>query len=312
MKLYELLTESKAKKIDEAPMGMFKTLGNKAMAKMGNARAGGKVGTGSLANQLHKEFQHYLGSSGEDATKRSILAFLKSKKYPTQAAATAINQAGKAAVAPAGPVPGARAAPADRIEPTMAAKPAAGGSTYDTSTAPDRAAKGQADQAAAGVQMDATKKANAAAAADDAAMRAAAQAAADKPGFQQTPADRAALKAAAAKGFKPKVAVSAGKINTGRAIKEAGAGVLPQAIVDQAFMAAAQEAIRIDPTRAGAPAGASGTTTGPVAGSKSAGGSFTAGLKKGFTGKPAAPATAPDVSGLEQRIAAIEKKVGLS
>jgi hypothetical protein len=41
----------------------------------------------------------------------------------------------------------------------------------------------------------------------------------------------------------------------------------------------------------------------------SSGKGFAAGLKKGFTGKPTA---SPDLAGLEQRIAAIEKKVGLA
>jgi hypothetical protein len=50
MKLHEILIESK--KVDEAPMSGLATLGNKAMAKFGSARATGKLDVGATANQL--------------------------------------------------------------------------------------------------------------------------------------------------------------------------------------------------------------------------------------------------------------------
>jgi len=149
MKLYEILLEDK-KQVQEAPMGMLNTLGNKAMAKMGSARATGKLSTGALANQLHKEFQTYLGKTGREATKDAVMGFLQSKGYPTQGAATIINQALKASAnAPAGPLanmkatarglagkakdamvkqagniadkmkPGLKATPIDKTEPTL-------------------------------------------------------------------------------------------------------------------------------------------------------------------------------------------------
>ena len=116
-------------------------------------------------------------------------------------------------------------------------------------------------------------------------------------------------------------AVSASKINTGNMVAEAGPGVLPQSIVDKAILKAAQEA-EIMNTKQGktssqqAAAGGVTPDTGAGANTPAAGGTgsgssggFGAGLKSGFTGKTKA---APDLASLEQRIAAIEKKVGLA
>jgi hypothetical protein len=63
-------------------------------------------------------------------------------------------------------------------------------------------AAGQADQQLAQQQMKATADANAAKSAEDAQIKAAADAAKAKPGFQQTSADKLAIKAAADKGIK--------------------------------------------------------------------------------------------------------------
>jgi hypothetical protein len=85
--------------------------------------------------------------------------------------------------------------PAPAVEPQ--------GSTYDPEkAAADKLAKGQADQQQAMQQMDATKQANAAKAQQDAAIKAAADAAKAKPGFQQTAADKLAIKTAADKGIR--------------------------------------------------------------------------------------------------------------
>jgi hypothetical protein len=117
--------------------------------------------------------------------------------------------------------------------------------------------------------------------------------------------------------------VTTGKINTGNALKEAGPGVLPQSIIDKAILKAAQEA-EIMNTKQGKTsaqqAGAGGVQSTATAQSSApadseagasgaSGGGFGAGLKKGFAGKAKA---SPDLAGLEQRIAAIEKKVGLA
>jgi hypothetical protein len=85
-----------------------------------------------------------------------------------------------------------------------AAAPAEQGTSVELNpnAAADKLAKGQADQAAASQQMAATQQANAAKSADDTAIKAAADAAKAKPGFQQTLADKNAIKAAADKGIR--------------------------------------------------------------------------------------------------------------
>ena len=77
------------------------------------------------------------------------------------------------------------------------------GSTYDPAkAAADKLAKGQADQQLAQQQMAATQQANAATSQQDAAIKAAADAAKAKSGFQQTAADKLAIKQAADRGIK--------------------------------------------------------------------------------------------------------------
>jgi hypothetical protein len=135
------------------------------------------------------------------------------------------------------------------------------------------------------------------------------------------------------------VKVSSSKINTGNMVAEAGPGVLPQSVIDKAILKAAQEAeimntkqgkTSTQQTKSANLAGGAPTDTdgdgdidatdtaksssgGGFAATdtakSSSGGGFAAGLKKGFTGKAKA---SPDLASLEQRIAAIEKKVGLA
>ena len=376
MKLYEVLLEDN-KQVQEAPMGMLNTLGNKAMSKMGSARATGKLSTGGLANQLHKEFQTYLGKTGREATKDAVMGFLSSKGYPTQGAATIINTALKgAANAPAGPLanmkntarglvgkakdamvkqagniadkmkPGLKAAPIDKTEPTMgdetptttaptdttAAAPAKTGSfnnqlgggqaTYNRSTGFDRNTMQNTseplDPKAVGGVPSTTNPASAPKQLDprdlnkNGEVDATEKSIARNKGKKKTP-------------VAPATTVTTGKINRGNALKEAGPGVLPQSIIDKAILKAAQEAeimntkqgkTSTQQTKSANLAGGAPTDTdgdGDVDASdtakSSSGGGFVAGLKKGFTGKPKA---APDLAGLEQRIAAIEKKVGLA
>jgi hypothetical protein len=371
MKLYEVLLEDK-KQVQEAPMGMLNTLGNKAMAKMGSARATGKLSTGALANQLHKEFQTYLGKTGREATKDAVMGFLSSKGYPTQGAATIINTALKgAANAPAGPLanmkntarglvgkakdamvkqagniadklkPGLTSAPINKTEPTMgdetptttapadttSAAPAKTGSsynnqlgggqaTYNRSTGFDRNTMKNTseplDPKAVGGVPSTTNPTTAPKQFDPRDLN------------KNGEVDATEKSIARNKGKKKPAAttVSASKINTGNMVAEAGPGVLPQNIIDKAILKAAQEA-EIMNTKQGKTStqqtksanlsgGAPTDTDGDIDATdtaKSSGGGFAAGLKKGFTGKPAAT---PDLAGLEQRIAAIEKKVGLA
>lgn len=271
MKLYEVLLED-TKQVQEAPMGMLNKLGNKAMAAFGGdtrgGRAIGKLSTGTLANQLNKEFQIYLGSSGRDATKDAVIGFLRSKKYPTQGAATIINQALKAQAnantAPTGPTAGL----GSRV-------------------------KGAMNKV---INKVSSKKPVAPAA----------------PRVEPTGS--------------PEPVISSSKINTGNMVAEAAPGILSQAIIDKAILKAAQEADILKNKQANTPAQKSNTAdaqpdaaadTAAEPAAPAAKGGFAAGLKKGFTGKtPAAPAantaTTPDIAELEQRIAAIEKQIGLS
>jgi hypothetical protein len=82
MRIHDLLTEQR---LDEKPMGMLKSLGNKAMAALGSGQAQGKVETGTMANQLRKQFDVYLGQTGDEATPEVIVGFLQSKGLPTGA-----------------------------------------------------------------------------------------------------------------------------------------------------------------------------------------------------------------------------------
>jgi murein L,D-transpeptidase YcbB/YkuD len=87
--------------------------------------------------------------------------------------------------------------------PNASPETPAAGTTYDPAkSAADKQAKNQADQQLATQQMKATADANAAKSKEDDEIKAAAAAARAKPGFQQTAADKLALKTAANKGIK--------------------------------------------------------------------------------------------------------------
>ena len=80
-------------KIEEAPQGWLNRLGNKAAAKFLpktdlGLRAVGNLNTGAVANQAWASYQQYLGQTeGLNAkpTKKSVLAWLKWKKYSPNA-----------------------------------------------------------------------------------------------------------------------------------------------------------------------------------------------------------------------------------
>jgi hypothetical protein len=348
MKLYEVLLEDK-KQVQEAPMGMLNTLGNKAMSKLGNDRATGKLSTGALANQLHKEFQTYLGKTGREATKDAVMGFLSSKGYPTQGAATIINTALKGAgAAPTGPMANLKS------------------TARGVATSAKQALSKAGTQAKSALSTATTNVGNAAASAKDALVKGAGSIAdklkpeltaapinqtnnqieptmgdetptttgpADlkskiraRTGANSAPSGYSAYRAnAKAKG----ISNASKQVDSSKMVAEAGPGVLPQGIIDKAILKAAQEAEIMNakqgktsarqtapsgntqPTAgasADAVAGAPGSAETPGDGASSSGG-FGAGFKKGLTGK--APA-APDINQLAQRIAAIEKKVGIA
>lgn len=102
MKINQLVTENK-QRLDEKPMGILSKAGNTIMSKLGSGRASGKLQTGDLANKMHKEYDSYLGQTGEEPSAESIVAFLKFKKYPTQNVAAYLASPEAQDQAPAGP-----------------------------------------------------------------------------------------------------------------------------------------------------------------------------------------------------------------
>lgn len=131
MRIDQLINENK-QRLDEKPMGILSKAGNTIMSKLGSGRAAGKLQTGDIANKMHKEYDTYLGQTGEEPSSESILAFLKFKKYPTQNVAAYLASPEAQDQAPAGPgeaptaaaAPAKTAAPAAKAAPTAAAEPA--------------------------------------------------------------------------------------------------------------------------------------------------------------------------------------------
>ena len=89
MRVFDIVAEEIT---NEAPMGTLSKLGNTVASKFGSGKASGRLETGQIANQLRKEFDVYLGKTGQDATPDSAIAFLKTKGYPT-AKAQAVSSA---------------------------------------------------------------------------------------------------------------------------------------------------------------------------------------------------------------------------
>lgn len=94
MKVSQIVVESNKQTTNEAPVGAIKQgltkFGAKAAAKLGakNTALGlaGKADTGDEANKLRGEFQNYMGSTGQamkNIETGELIAWLKSKKYPT-------------------------------------------------------------------------------------------------------------------------------------------------------------------------------------------------------------------------------------
>lgn len=96
MKLNEIIVEQQ---LDEIPAGgigqMAKKVGAKVLNKVPGATAkskaanlAGKADLGDTANNLHKEFNQYLGTQGKNikaATGEDLSDFLKTKKHNTSA-----------------------------------------------------------------------------------------------------------------------------------------------------------------------------------------------------------------------------------
>lgn len=82
MKITDLIVEQK---LDEKPMGTLSGIGNKIASKFGSGKAMGKLDTGKIANDLKKQFDIYLGKTGQQADAQVIIDFLSSMGLPTDA-----------------------------------------------------------------------------------------------------------------------------------------------------------------------------------------------------------------------------------
>ena len=117
MKIDDLIVE-KTQTLSEKPLGTLGKLGNKVASAFGSGKAQGRLETGNIANQLRKEFDVYVGKTGQAPTGEIVLGFLKSKGYPTAGAANAIGINDINAPQPA-------AAPTPASDPNAATQPAA-------------------------------------------------------------------------------------------------------------------------------------------------------------------------------------------
>ena len=118
------------KQLTEAPMGVLKNIGNRAAAAFGSGKAQGRLETGQAADQLKKEFDQYLGKTGQEATGEMVLQFLKSKKIPTSSAARAI---GIPDLAPEQPAPQTAEQPPQQPAQDTAAQPTPQPAAQDSS-----------------------------------------------------------------------------------------------------------------------------------------------------------------------------------
>jgi hypothetical protein len=120
MKFSDIIIETKKQQITEKPMGFLKTMGNKVASTFGSGQAQGRLDTGKEANTLRKDFDIFLGKTGQNPTGDLVLQFLQQKGYPTKSAQNFISAA-KPQTPPAAE-PAATADPVDQTKP--AATPA--------------------------------------------------------------------------------------------------------------------------------------------------------------------------------------------
>jgi hypothetical protein len=341
MKINQLVTENK-QRLDEKPMGILSKAGNTIMSKLGSGKASGKLQTGDIANKMHKEYDTYLGQTGEEASAESIIAFLKFKKYPTQNVAAYLASPDAQDQAPAGPgeapasaptaaAPAANAAPAEPVEPTMEPEaPAASAETPAAEPAAPKAAPSFNNQLAGGKQT-----VNTGSTFDPATMKNTAGTPAPTGGVPPTtaPATTAAPAASAEEpDLKAKIKARLGKPDTNfkgyqaaaksKGIQNAsrtfiGKSKISEAVsskvVDKAILIAAQDAAKMGiGASIGAAPAASGQTAAPAGSAAPEQGGFMAGLKKGLGGSTAAPAAAAvsyeEVKAMVDKLAVADKQ----
>ena len=95
MKINDILSQKQ--QIDEAPVGMLKRAGLGIASKLGSTSAKGALDTATMANGLRKQFDYYLGQTGQKPNSDAIIAFLSANGFPTDGAQAAIKQAAIAA-----------------------------------------------------------------------------------------------------------------------------------------------------------------------------------------------------------------------
>jgi hypothetical protein len=149
MKIDDLIVE-KTQTLSEKPLGTLGKLGNKVASAFGSGKAQGRLETGNIANQLRKDFDVYVGKTGQAPTGEIVLGFLKSKGYPTAGAANAIGINDINAPQPAA-APAAAPTPADDQNNVAqpAAAPAQAPATDQTTAAQPEAPAAAPEQPAA-------------------------------------------------------------------------------------------------------------------------------------------------------------------
>ena len=100
-------------------MGFLKSMGNKVASAFGSGQAQGRLETGKIANQLKKDFDVYLGKSGDQPTAGMVIAFLKSKGYPTTSAERLLKSQPAQEPAVQQPAAPAAAGPAAPAQPSQ-------------------------------------------------------------------------------------------------------------------------------------------------------------------------------------------------
>jgi len=126
MKIHDVITESELQQLDEAPagMGVFGRAGRKIASKLGHSKSTGVLDAGNDAIALRKEFNRYLGKTGQQPNSEALMMFLQQSGYPTQGVEKII--AGHDAGAPTG-VLGKGSSNISAFRDRMAQKKAAAG-----------------------------------------------------------------------------------------------------------------------------------------------------------------------------------------
>ena len=131
--------------LNERPLGMLKQAGLGIASALGSGAAENKLAVGDRANFLRQKYDRYLGTSGQQPTADSLIAFLKQTGYPTDSAEKIARAAPQQKPADGQATPAPQQKPADgQATPAPQQKPADGQAT----PAPQPAAQQQKQPAA--------------------------------------------------------------------------------------------------------------------------------------------------------------------